>query len=74
MGSKPATYRLRDLMQAIVGAQRAGLTVCRVEIDRQGKIVIHAGNPPTGAGVCETTEGDNEWDVLLPKGAREGGR
>ncbi|BBO08493.1 MULTISPECIES: hypothetical protein [Bradyrhizobium] len=68
MGSKPATYRLRDLAMAIVGAQRAGLTVVRVEIDKQGKIVIHAGHPPTDAAPCETKEGGNEWDVLLAKG------
>ncbi|WP_441256204.1 hypothetical protein AB7Z32_10260 [Bradyrhizobium sp. 482_C4_N1_1] len=68
MGSKPATYRLRDLEMAIVGAQRAGLTVVRVEIDKQGKIVIHAGKPPPDAAGGRDHQEGNEWDVLLAKG------
>ena len=63
MGSNPATFRQRDVTQAIVGVQRAGLDVRRVEIDKQGKIVIHTGTaPPDDAG--KTTE-VNEWDERM---------
>jgi lactate dehydrogenase-like 2-hydroxyacid dehydrogenase len=73
MGSNPATFRQRDVTQAIVGAQRAGLNVARIEIDKQGKIVIYAGAPPPDAAVADIENKEcNEWDALLPQGAREG--
>lgn len=71
MGSNPATFRQRDVTQAIVGVQRAGLDIRRVEIDKQGKIVIHTGAAPPDAAVAENKE-HNEWDALLPQSAREG--
>jgi hypothetical protein len=72
MGSKASTFRQRDLTQALVGAKRAGLNVVRVEIDKQGKIIIHAGQPQLDAATGAESKECNEWDVLLPAGAREG--
>jgi hypothetical protein len=66
MGSNPATFRQRDVTQAIVGVQRAGLNVRRVEIDKQGKIVIHTGTASPDDAGCETTE-VNEWDERMKK-------
>ena len=34
-------------MRALRAAQKAGLQVARIEIDRDGKIVVVAGNPET---------------------------
>jgi hypothetical protein len=39
-----ATFRKRDLEQAVAILQKAGLEIARVEIER-GKVVIHAGKP-----------------------------
>jgi hypothetical protein len=67
MGARQSTYRTRDLTQAIVGIRRAGLGICRVEIDREGKITVHisSGLPDE---LAKGTHGEvNEWDVVLPK-------
>ena len=36
----PTTYRKRDLDIALRAAREAGLTVVRVEVDREGRIVL----------------------------------
>ena len=72
MGARQSTYRTRDLTQAIVGIRRAGLGIGRVEIDRDGKITVHISNGldwEAGENKGET----NEWDEVLPKGARSAG-
>jgi hypothetical protein len=47
MGRAPAKFRQADVARAIRGAIKAGLSVSRVEIDRDGKIVvICAGDAP----------------------------
>jgi hypothetical protein len=61
MGARRSTYRTRDLTQAVVGIRRAGLGICRVEIDREGKITVHISNG-------ENKGESNEWDEVLPKG------
>ena len=40
------TFRQRDLRLAVETARAAGLEIGRVEIDRDGKIVVVAGKPP----------------------------
>jgi hypothetical protein len=40
------TFRARDLKVAVEAARAAGLEIGRVEIDRDGKIVVVAGQPP----------------------------
>ena len=78
MGARPSTYRTRDLTQAVVGIRRAGLGICRVEIDREGKITVHISNGlPDEQQVAESNGGNNECDAILDRiekrQAKEGG-
>jgi len=41
MGSKPSHFRVRDLIQTLRGAERAGCEVRSIEIDTDGKIIMH---------------------------------
>jgi hypothetical protein len=45
------TFRQRDLTAAIKGAQAAGMSIGRVEIGRDGKIVIIAAGTATADDV-----------------------
>jgi hypothetical protein len=67
MGARQSTYRSRDLIQALVGIRRAGLGICRVEIDRDGKITVHIsrGLPDDKAG--ESNGGADECDAILDR-------
>ena len=77
MGARQSTYRTRDLTQAIVGIRRAGLGICRVEIDREGKITVHIsdGLPHglTGENNGETSECDAILDRIERRQAKDGG-
>jgi len=55
----PTTYRKRDLDIALRAAREAGLTVVRVEVDREGRIVLIT------AGEATDNKFINEWDVVL---------
>lgn len=61
MSRGPSTFRERDLVRALQGARKAGVEVARVEIGRDGKIVIVAGKPAEASGNGEV----NEWDEVL---------
>lgn len=58
--SRAATFKQDDVKRAARGVVAAGLEVERIEIDREGKIVIipRGSSSPTGANPC---------DVLLVK-------
>ena len=56
MARAPAIFRQADVTRAFRAAQAAGVRVARVEIDREGKIVI-----VTADELVERREG-NEWD------------
>jgi hypothetical protein len=45
MSHGPSTFRVTDVKRGVQGCQSAGLTIERVEIDREGKIVIVVGKP-----------------------------
>jgi hypothetical protein len=50
-------FKQTDLLRAIRTFQKAGLSIARAEIDRDGKIIVVAGEgTQAGAG--------NEWDEL----------
>jgi hypothetical protein len=51
------TFKQGDVTKALKGAVNAGLRVQRVEIDRQGKIVVIAGREDQPAEA-------NEWDSV----------
>jgi hypothetical protein len=55
MARAPSIFRQQDVTRAFRAAQAAGVKVARVEIDRDGKIVI------VTADEHERREG-NEWD------------
>jgi hypothetical protein len=50
------SFRQGDVTKAVKGTVKAGVTVKRVEIDRDGKIVVITGDSLTSG----TTT--NEWD------------
>jgi len=55
MARAPSIFRQQDVTRAFRAAKAAGVRVARVEIDREGKIVI------VTADELERMEG-NEWD------------
>ncbi|MBO0749850.1 MAG: hypothetical protein J2O44_05420 [Porphyrobacter sp.] len=60
--SAPARFRQADVRRAIAAAREAGITVARVEIGPDGRIVIVAGEAMTAAN-------SNPLDRLLPHAA-----
>ncbi len=59
MGQGPCTFKKRDVRAAVEAAREAGLEVTRIEVDKDGKIVIIAGKP------AENGQGEgNEWDEV----------
>ncbi len=56
MARAPSIFRQQDVTRAFRAAKAAGVRVARVEIDRDGKIVI-----VTADELDERREG-NEWD------------
>ncbi|MGY3387782.1 hypothetical protein ACVWW6_000373 [Bradyrhizobium sp. USDA 3311] len=50
------TFKQGDVTKALKGAVNAGLSVKRIEIDRQGKIVVFTGESGPSAAT------GNEWD------------
>ena len=45
MARGPLTFRQSDLVRALKGAKAAGLDISKVEIDKDGKIVVIIGKP-----------------------------
>jgi hypothetical protein len=58
MARAPVTFKQQDLTRAFRAAQAAGVKVARIEIDRDGKIVI-----VTADGEAERRE-KNSWDRI----------
>jgi hypothetical protein len=59
MSRGPATFRQRDLTAAVKAVLAAGCEVARIEIDKDGKIVVVTGKPE-----APVTDVDiNEWDI-----------
>jgi hypothetical protein len=53
MARGPLTFRQRDLVRALKGAKAAGLEISKVEIDKDGKIVVVVGKPDTRTDTTE---------------------
>jgi hypothetical protein len=51
----PCTFRQTDVTRALKAARAAGYERVRVEIDREGKIAIVAGEHDDGAGASPAT-------------------
>lgn len=69
MSKGPQTFRQRDVCAAIKAARQAGCTVERIEITKDGKIVIVTGG---GAEAVIDDDDENPWDKALglPKESR----
>lgn len=62
MARRPCTFKQQDATRAARAVIAAGLKVQRIEIDRDGKIVVVVSAPvaPTGNAGAE----HNEWDAI----------
>jgi len=54
MGRRVCAFRQADVRRAVQAVRKAGIEIARVEIDREGKIIIVSVTPDTG----QTTELD----------------
>ena len=57
------TFKQRDVTKALKATVKAGIAIERVEIDKDGKIVIVATRPEAAANSEKL--GKNEWDGVL---------
>ncbi len=63
MSHGPLTFRQRDVKAAIKAVEAAGHRVARVEIERDGRIVVILARP--AAPLSDASPGANEWDTIL---------
>jgi len=63
MARGPCTFRQQDVTRAVKAVVAAGMTLRRIEIDKNGKIVLDVSD-----GQAEGASGfqiqDNEWDTV----------
>jgi hypothetical protein len=59
MSRGPCTFKQQDVTRALRATVAAGIEVCRVEIDREGKIVMIFGK--SEAALSSTNAADG-WD------------
>jgi hypothetical protein len=57
------TFKQRDLTKALKATVNAGIAVGRVEIDKDGKIIIVPARPEDAAN--GEKPGENEWNGVL---------
>ena len=65
MGRKRCVFRERDVTRAVKAVSKAGVEVARVEIDKDGKIIVFVGKPG------ESAKQANEWDEVYGDGQTE---
>jgi hypothetical protein len=59
MPRRPCTFRQQDVTRALRAIAAAGAEVRRVEIDKEGKIIVVTGKPSPS---CKLDgEGPNDW-------------
>jgi hypothetical protein len=54
----PSIFRQQDITRAIKGATKAGVNIARIEIAKDGRIVIIPAAEAAQIGAAE----ENEWD------------
>ena len=59
MSRGPATFKASDVTKAVKAVMAAGVEVARVEIDKQGKIVVVPGQ---STKTEKRPDDFNEWD------------
>jgi hypothetical protein len=60
MSRGPHIFKQTDVTRAVKAVVAAGVEVARVEVDKEGRIVVVAGKPMPNEG----SQGGNEWDRL----------
>ena len=65
MGHGPCTFKKRDVKTAVEAVRESGVEVARVEIGKDGKIVVVAGKPVSGEQTA------NDWDEVLTNDSHE---
>lgn len=58
---RPCTFKKTDVTRATKAILAAGLDIARIEIAKDGAIVVVPGKPDQA--VAEGSEEGNEWDV-----------
>ncbi len=59
MSRGPCTFKQNDVTRAVKAVVAAGVEVARVEVDKDGRIVVVAGK-----SVPDEGRGGNEWDSI----------
>ncbi|TYC83757.1 hypothetical protein [Novosphingobium sp. BW1] len=59
--TQPSRFKQSDITRAIKAAEAAGMHVGRIEIDPNGRIILHAVSAP-GTVMFQR---ENSWDDLL---------
>jgi hypothetical protein len=63
MSRAPSSFRQQDVTRAVKAVAAAGVGIARVEIDKQGKIIIVAGQPVSKVVTTQiSAREENEWD------------
>ena len=60
MARGPCAFKQRDVMRALKATRAAGIEIARVEITKDGKIIVVAGKQQEGS--AGDGKGENEWD------------
>jgi hypothetical protein len=60
MSRGTCTFKQTDVTKAVKAVVAAGVEVARVEVDKDGRIVVIAGKPIAASD----GEGTNEWDRI----------
>jgi hypothetical protein len=47
---RPSSFKQSDIARAVKGVKAAGEEVAKVEIDKEGKIIVSVGKPDMTAG------------------------
>ena len=59
MPRRPCTFLQTDVKRAVKAVLAAGVEIARVEIEKDGRIILVTGNPPE----AQDANGErNEWD------------
>jgi hypothetical protein len=64
MSRGPCTFKQGDLTKAVKAVVAAGVSVARVEVDKDGRIIVVAGMPSAAVAPSEEGRGANEWDRI----------
>jgi len=60
MGKGPCAFRQTDITRAVKAVAKAGVEVARVEVDKDGRIVVIAGKPVEANDVDDAK---GEWAI-----------